>query len=179
MPSKLLPLTPAVTLAEFKLFARIDHTGDDLLIPSLIQAATTEAGNRCHTSFALDSYRLTLDTFPADDAAIELTGDPGVVNSITYTDAMGDPATLTAYTVTEEWTLEPETSWPAGTAVVVEYTPGEQPDVPEAVKTWIKVRATSLYQQRQTVEAGRPIAEVNMRFADALLDAYVPVGRLF
>ena len=55
----------------------------------------------------------------------------------------------------------------------------DEAGVPETVKTWIKVRALSLYQQRQTVEVGRPVAEVNMRFADALLDPYVPVGRLF
>jgi hypothetical protein len=107
------------------------------------------------------------------------------VDSITYTDVDGTTQTLSpsAYKVdniTEPGRIVPAygTTWP-GTrneinAVTVQFTCGygAAAAVPEPIKSWIKLRVGSMYENREEVATGRSIVAIDMPFVDGLLQDY-------
>jgi len=176
--TKLAKAYPA-TLAELKAWAKVDYDTEDALLTALLQAATHEAENRTRRTYAAHAYQLTLDEFPEGEDPIELEGDFGYVVSIAYTDEEDsetlDPLTYEAAETDDAW--EMAGTWPTADSVTVVYVPGAE-ECPEEVKTWIKIRATSLFQQRHAIELGRAVSEVSSRFYDGLLDQYIDVERL-
>ncbi|NCC53283.1 MAG: phage gp6-like head-tail connector protein [Spartobacteria bacterium] len=168
-----------VTLAELKSWAKVDYDTEDTLLSALLQAATHEAENRTRRTYAAHAYQLALDEFPDGDDPIELDGDFGHVLEIAYTDEEDseilDPLTYDVSETDDGWEITG--TWPAADSVTVEFVPGAE-ECPEEVKAWIKIRATSLFQQRHAIEIGRPVSEVSSRFYDGLLDQYFDVERL-
>jgi uncharacterized phiE125 gp8 family phage protein len=176
-----VPATEPVTLAEARLFCRVDSTAEDTLITSLIAAARQDAEMILQRSLITQGWRLVLDSFPA---CIELErGTVLTVTAITYMDMAGVWQTLSASDYVSDLSGCPARItpvfgkvWPVTLpqigAVKVEYTAGygaAAADVPEAIKRWIKLRVATIFENREEVARGDLRA---MPYVDGLLDAF-------
>lgn len=107
------------------------------------------------------------------------------VSSVVYIDQDGVQQTLATSAYKVDTTSEPArlmpaygTTWPATrneiNAVTVTYTCGygSAQDVPEPIKSWIKLRVAAMYENREEVATGRGIVSVEMPFVDGLLQDY-------
>ena len=171
-----------VSLVEAKLHLRVDGTGEDALITSLIGSATLEAEHLMGRAIMPQKWQLTLDAFESEMALQRppVTG----VDSVTYVNTAGTPTVLSAgvYQViagsdyTSSIVLAYGQSWPAirgqREAVKVVFSTGyaDAAAVPEPIKSWIKLRLAALYEHREAWTVGQPI-ERN-EFTDYLLDRY-------
>lgn len=192
----------AVSLTEAKLHAKVDGTADDTLLTALVKAAGADAAAELGRGAVLveATFELTLDAFPAGDAPIELPTRPATAMvSFKYDDADGIEQTLAsnAYVFTASATgpgespmlaslrpLKGET-WPATAddygAVRIRYkagwattgtTPNFASTTPEQIKTWVMVRATDLYDNRNETEVGTQAVALPGRIFAKLLDPW-------
>ena len=176
------PTVEPVSVAEFKLHARIDGTTEDSILPIYIAAARQECEQRTQRSLISQTVERVLDDWPADDD-IELQYGPVVsITSVVYLDTSGNAQTAsnTLYTLNSKtdpaWVvLKPDAAWPeAGdyaNAVTVKYSAGygaAGTDVPSALRAWILLAATWLYEHRTSPDG----AKIPNGFADGLLDRY-------
>lgn len=141
--------TEPVTAAEVKTLIGLDGTDHDARIALLIPALRQQAEQMTGRSFAVNTWQIKLDAFPAE---IRLLWPPIVsVVSITYVDTAGATQTLDAgaYSVDSHsepgWVLPAaDTDWPStldtANAVTVNYTAGEGASAPKEVKLWIAAR---------------------------------------
>lgn len=158
------PAIEPVTLAEARLFCRVDGTGEDALLASLIAAARQDAETQLQRSLITQGWRLVLDAFPA--RAIELErGTVLSVTSITYADMSGTTQTMAPADYATDLSGCPGRitpgygkTWPSAlpqiAAVNIDYTAGFGPaaaDVPEGIKRWIKMRVATVYAHREEV----------------------------
>ena len=160
------------------------------LIDAAIKTAESYAENYCKRAFMKQTWRLTLDAIPADDI-IELPrpplSTPSTANvTFTYIDTTGTSQTMpsTCYTIDAE--SEPariykayDASWPYDIrnhrdAITIEYSVGTTltTAVDERLKTWLKYRVGSMYENRESmmVGTGNFIEELPRSFIDGLLD---------
>ena len=107
------------------------------------------------------------------------------VDSISYIDVNGvtqvlAPSQYKVDLVTEPSRVVPAygTTWP-GTrneinAVMVSYTCGygSAANVPEAIKSWIKLQVGAMYENREAFATGRSIVAIELPFVDGLLQPY-------
>lgn len=177
------PEEEPVSLAAAKLHLRVDHDDEDALIRGCIAAARQDAEHQLGRALCAQTLRLSLDRFPG--ACIELLRPPLLaVKAITYLDGDGvrqtlDPADYRAITDELVGYVLPAygASWPTVRAepgaVQITYTAGwpEASDVPESIKSWIKVRLGTLYKLRATVDSAA-INDAPRQAFDALLDPY-------
>jgi uncharacterized phiE125 gp8 family phage protein len=178
------PEEEPVSLAAAKLHLRVDGTAEDGYIRGLVAAARMDAEHQTGRALVAQTWRLTLDAFPPGD--IELPRPPlQSVKSITYLDADGvrqtiDPAEYRA--ITDELfgrvVLAYNAAWPSCRSepgsVQVTFVSGwpEAADVPEAIRHWIKIKLTTLYEQRGMVITGTIVSESPRQAWDVLLDGY-------
>lgn len=162
-------------------------TAEDSLLAIYIRSAREAAERRLQRSFLRQRWRLALDRFP-QGGDIRLWWGPVIsVQSISYTTAAGEPATLApeAYVLDAQalpgWILPAVgTDWPdtldgAAGAVRVEFWAGygETADlVPAPIVTWILGTVGTLYEQRASVDSSGRVKELPDRFFDALIDQY-------
>lgn len=183
MPLKLItaPDELAVDLNDAKLHLRVDQSTEDSLISALIQSATSMAEQKTGRAIMPQTWELTLDSFPD---AFELTCIPVVsVSSVKYINTAGEQVTLDSalYALDTADDFSPAriipaygATWPAtceqANAVTVRYVAGYA-EVPEAIRTWIKLMTGSMYVNRESesISGGSLIA---MGFADRLLDRF-------
>lgn len=180
-------ITPAatlpVTVAEAKAHSRIDISDDDALLGAMLSAATDMAEQYTGRSLITQTWDMTLDAFPTE---FELTRAPvASITAITYTDTAGTTQTLasTDYVlVLDDFRLAKVVpaygvTWPtARSNVTVRYVAGytNAAAVPEAIKAWIKLMVSTMYENRETeAYSSRAVSTtVQMRFVDGLLDKY-------
>lgn len=176
------PASEPVTLTEAKAHLRVDGTDDDTYITALIVAAREGAENMTRRALMTQTWELTLDAFPD---AFELIRVPvQSVTSITYDDPDGISTVLSsslysldnaddaglAYVVPAY-----NTTWPSTqdsiNAVKLRYVSGyaNAASVPQQIKSWMLLRVGLLYEHRESVIAGVPIAKVP--YIDSLLDS--------
>lgn len=67
--------TEPVTLAEVKLFSRIDITDDDALLTALIKSARRQAENYCRRAFIEQTWRYSLDAINAPRSASDISAN--------------------------------------------------------------------------------------------------------
>ena len=186
MPLKLItaPDELAVDLNDAKLHLRVDQNAEDSLISALIHSATSMAEQKTGRAIMPQTWELTLDAFPD---AFELTCIPvASVSSVKYINTAGEQVTLdsTLYTLDATDDYSPAriipaygATWPAAreqaNAVTVRYVAGYA-EVPEAIKTWIKVMTAAMYENRsaETVGSGSAIQLVQLGYVDRLLDRF-------
>lgn len=208
MTQALRVITPAVcepvSLDEVKLHARIDSSSEDALLRVLIGAARAHGEQITGRAFVSQTRELTLDGFPGADGSIELPAPPlGEVLSVKYDDPDGVEQTLanTQYRIALASDSVPPLlrparlcTWPSTDlgpqTVRVRYTCGwsvtglgtvDNPYVvalPDALKAWMLMRITGLYEQREAFVLGQnsgsnAVVEMGRSFADALLDPFV------
>ncbi len=194
------PAEEPVTLIEAKLHLRVDFDDDDTLIASLIttarQAAETLTGRQLITA----RWKQVLDCFPGPSLmgvpagqaftlpghAILLAKAPvQSVISINYLDMGSVSQTMPVSNYTVDSACEPARItpvfgqiWPICLpqigAVSVTFDAGYETaaQVPEGIKSWIKLRVGSLYAHREEVAALSRGRIDSLPFIDGLLDPY-------
>jgi len=184
-----MAIAKPVTLAEMKSWLRVDGTDDDQLLASLIEAATVYCQNYTHRQFMDDTKTEYWNWFPS---VLTLSWTPldvtVPITSIKYYDTGGVQRTLAAAAYSADTTAEPPVvreadgySWPATydmpNAVEVIYVVGygAEADVPEPIKTAIKLLVGHWYEHREAYTDGRPLTEVPMAVT-SLLQQYALIG---
>ena len=178
------PTTEPVTLAEARLWCRIDDddTTQDAVLLLLIRAARERAEFLTGRKFARRQIELRLDAFPDD--VFELPYPPlYTLDSITY--RTGD-ADVVISGSPEGWVLDvggdqtparvaPVDSWPATddipAAVRIRYTVGyaSATAMPALLRQWMQARVSTWYEQREHLAMGS-VNALPRDFVDGLLD---------
>lgn len=180
----LIVITPPadlpVTLAEQKLWSRVDHSEDDAMLTAAITAATGFVEKALGRQLVTASYELTLRGFCWP--LIRLPRPPLTsVTSIIYRDLAGTLVTMPSGdyrvdTTSDPGTVEPVTSWPAAgdypDGVAIRYSAGygDPADVPENIKIAIKGLTAHWYEEREGVRAF-PMSEVPMHVTSIIHQA--------
>ena len=179
------PSSEPVTLAELKAQCRVEHSAEDDLLTAYGIAARQQCESILERALITQTWARMLDCFPWSE--IEL-GKPPVqaITSITYVDTSGATQTLSSSAYVLDPTGEEPGfvlpaygyTWPttldtAG-AVTITFTCGygAAAAVPDAIKTWIRMRVATLYRFRESIGAGMSMQEVPSRHLDGLLDPY-------
>jgi uncharacterized phiE125 gp8 family phage protein len=159
------------------------NTTADPLLNSFIKTARLAAENITRRALITQTLELVLDAFPP--AGIFLPLPPlQSVTSVKYIDEDGVEQTLSTdlYDVDTDSepgkvVLESGESWPTTydqvNAVRVRYVAGygAASAVPEDVKTWMKLRVGTMYENREAIITGTITSDVPRDFVDGLLDA--------
>lgn len=195
MPLQLVtpPAQEPVSLAEAKLHLRVDIGEDDALIEGLISAARQACETRTGLQIVTARWMLVLDRFAdsdgadrADSCVIRLPKCPvQSVVSVQYLDMAAslqtiDPGDYMVEVASQPARLSPVfgKAWPACLpqigAVVVTFDAGfgTPADVPEGIKSWIKLRVGSLYAHREEVALMTRGRIDPLPFVDGLLDPF-------
>ena len=202
MPIQLVtpPTEEPVSLLEAKLHLRVDFDEDDMLIASLITAARQAAETLTGRQFTTARWKQVLDCFPGPSLmgvpagqtftlpghAILLAKAPvQSVVSINYLDMGSMNQTMSALTYTVDAACEPARItpvfgqiWPiclpqiGAVSVTFDAGYGTASQVPEGIKSWIKLRVGSLYAHREEVAALSRGRIESLPFIDGLLDPY-------
>lgn len=180
------PATEPVTLAEIRAQCRIDAdiTSEDDLLTAFGVAAREQCEHEIGRPIITQTWEKVLDAFPAAELYL---GKPNLLTvvSVKYLDTSGVEQTLDGslyYVQTEAtsgWLLPAaDTTWPdtddTANAVRVRFTCGygAASDVPATLKTWIKLRAATLYKFREQIAAGASVTALPTSFVDGMLDRY-------
>jgi len=189
-----------VSLAEAKLHLRVEFAHDDALITSLISAARQAAETLTGRQFVTARWKLVLDCFPGPSLMGVAAGLPfslpghailldkcpvQSVFAIEYLDMSGTWQTMPATDYTLDTACEPArvtpafgSSWPVSLpqigaiGVTFDAGYGDAIDVPEGLKSWIKLRVGSLYAHREEVALLASGKIESLPFIDGLLDPY-------
>ena len=202
MPIQLVtpPTEEPVSLLEAKLHLRVDVDEDDMLIASLITAARQAAETLTGRQLTTARWKQVLDCFPGPSLmgvpagqtftlpghAILLAKAPvQSVVSINYLDMASVNQTMPALTYTVDAACEPARItpvfgqiWPiclpqiGAVSVTFDAGYGTASQVPEGIKSWIKLRLGSLYAHREEVAALSRGRIESLPFIDGLLDPY-------
>ena len=196
------PAIEPLTLAEAKTdWLRESYSGQDALITALIVAARQLAEEKTKRAFIEQQWKLTLDEFPRNVDRYEserpylsqvlYLPKPNLisVDSITYLDLNGaqqtwPPADYIVDTAGLPGRITPAYGlyWPLGrfqaNAIEVTFTCGYGPaetDVPEAIKTAMKMMVAHWYENREAVVimTSRLASSPLPMAVDALLGPYV------
>ncbi|MEO5331322.1 MAG: head-tail connector protein [Magnetococcus sp. YQC-5] len=190
MPIKIIqpPTAEPVSLEEAKLHFRVDGDADDALILSLLAAARDSAELKTGRQLMPATLRYLLDCFPGKDgwpggAGILIPKAPvQSILSIQYADQSGQLQQIsgTNYRLVggdlPKIVPVPGFFWPSTEprnyeAVTIEFVAGyaDESQVPPTIKTWILMRAASMYAQREG-DAKNALNQVS--FLDSLLDSH-------
>ncbi len=202
MPLQLVtpPAGEPVSLAEAKQHLRVDGGDDDLLIGSLIIAARQAAETKTGRQLITARWKLVLDAFPgpplmqsSPGASFGLPGHAILlakcpvqeVVRIEYLDMNGTTQVMPASDYVLDTACEPARltpvfgkTWPptlpqmGAVSVSFDAGYGAASEVPEGLKSWIKLRVGSLYghlEEMSVLSRGRidPLP-----FVDGLLDGF-------
>ena len=186
MPLQLVipPAEEPVSLIDAKLHLRVDFDEDDTLIASLISAARQAAETLTGRQFLTARWKLVLDGFPRGAIALAKCPVQSVV-AINYLDMNSSVQTMPASTYTVESACEPARItpvfgqvWPpslpqiGAVSVTFDAGYGAASEVPEGIKSWIKLRVGSLYTHREEMAMLSRGRIDPLPFVQGLLDPY-------
>lgn len=189
-----------VSLIDAKLHLRVDFDEDDTLIASLISAARQAAETLTGRQFITARWRQVLDSFPGPSLMGVPAGQPFTlpghaillpktpvqqVVSINYLDMASTLQVMPASAYTVDTACEPARItpvfgqiWPICLpqigAVTVTFDAGyaSAAQVPDGIKSWIKLRVGSLYAHREEIAVLSKGRIEPLPFIDGLLDPY-------
>lgn len=182
------PAVEPLSTAEAKLHLRVDATDEDTLISSLIVEARQHAENFTSQGLITQTWDLQLDGWP-DKNEIKIPLPPlQSITSVKYYGTDGTEYTMTASNYIVDTKSEPGRivlaygkSWPSTTlqpaaGVLVRFVAGygaAAANVPDAIKSALKLHIGLLYEHREAISVGRGDAAVVLPLAyDALLASY-------
>jgi uncharacterized phiE125 gp8 family phage protein len=175
-----------ITVAEAKASPslRVATATDDTAIGTLITTARKLAETYTLHALVTQTWELVLDGFPTGGIIVPMPPLQSV-SSIKYIDGNGDEQTLDAllYSVDDDsipGLIVPAygETWPVTrdevNAVRVRFVAGfgDASDVPEDIKSWIKIMVGTMYDNPQAVIVGQTVETIPRNFVDALLDDY-------
>ena len=148
-----------VTLEEIKLHCRIDHDDEDEYLLALIQTARQYCETFTGRAIPLQVVEYTLDRWPP--RKVLYLPKPPVTEVLGFEYRLKDDLIYTNFVDfesdldNEPARVTPDDAWPSGSlhpvnGVKVEYMAGYH-DVPEYVKSAVKLYAGSLYENREGV----------------------------
>ena len=164
-----------ISLADAKLFLRVDTDDDDTLITSMISAARAAAEGKTHrvirkstwTWVATDLFGTVQVPITPCSACASITVGGELIDPSLYSFQPGGLASPLFATIT----VAPD--FPKGEATVV-LTCGYADDtVPEDMVKWMFTRLGDFYEQRESYVSGSNFFEFSRNFVDALLDPYL------
>lgn len=162
-----LPASEPITLAEAKLFLRVDGTEDDALITDIISAVREVAEQHLRASLVTQSWMLAFDD--AAPEKTELSMGPVVsVTSVKLVQADASESVMSASLYHLSSTRDVLVFDQAALAHRVEITYaagyGDATDIPQPIRQGMLVHAASLYSQRDLSEALPPVSKDLYRF---------------
>lgn len=182
------PSVEPVTVKEAQDWLRVDYDDDVETIRALIKAARQHAEVYTERAFINQTLTYSVDCFWGSDV-LHLPRPPlSSVSSITYVDTDGNTQTVSSSIYSVDTDSEPgrvyraySQTWPTPrqqrNAVTVTYVAGygsSKTNVPDAIRTAIKMMVADMYENREVQQAGALAMNVT---AMRLLDAYrVPEG---
>jgi len=157
---------PPVSLAEAKAQLRIADSEDDTMIVGLVSAAVGQLDGRngmLGRALVTQTWEMVLDTFPAGQITVPLP-PLQTVESIKYQNDANvqttlDPSEYVVDALSEPGLIFPVDAWPSTyftpNAVVIRFTAGygAADAVPEPIKSAIKLRVQSLYDNLKPDDA--------------------------
>ena len=175
------PASTPVTLAEAKAHLRIEHSLEDPLITSLLEAATEWSEDYQQKAYITQTWTLTLDRFPAGEIAV-FRPPLQSVTTIKYDDVDNVNQTLAASTYVVDTSSDQggrialafNQSWPDTYneigSVVVTFVAGygAPEDVSQQIKAAIKLLLSHWYEHRESVSEGPSMTEVPMAVTSLL-----------
>lgn len=188
-----------VTLDEVKIALKMDTATsvEDALLNSYIKVARIECEGKTGRALVPQTWELTMDAFPS--GGIQLHYPPLSTSTasvrIEYINSSGSTASMDTTSISLDWDSEPAwafplygESWPiplaTPNAVRVQFDcgykiSGTAVTTPEPLKTWIKMRVGSLYENREHITPrSEEMLELPRSAFDALLDRYYIVEDL-
>lgn len=194
MPIRLItpPAAEPVSLTEAKAHLRVDHSADDVLISSMIEASRVYCEQFTARAFVTQTWEMVIDQFPSNDLMMPLPPLQSVT-SIKYDDGGGVEQTLgaTEYevdTVSQPgWIVPVTTGWPSSiwqgiNSVRIRFVAGYDPgtdspidlaaNVPQSLKAAILLHVGQLYDQREDIVVGTVINRVPTGGIEHLLRQY-------
>jgi len=173
------PAAPVISLAEAKRHLRVLHDDDDADIAELVEVATAaiEGPNGIGVALSPQTWRMSLDQFPCE-ITVPL-GPVTEISSIAYTDANGDPATVSSWRA--DLDAQPLKIWPARNAVwpslvcepgavKVTFVAGFTKTPPD-LKAAMKLLVGHFYENREAVTTDLKAVDLPMG-VDAILNRY-------
>lgn len=160
-----------VDIEEAKQFLRVVNDEEDMLISSLISAATDKAEQITCRALAETEYTYYADEVPA---VFKLPNPPLI--SVTSVQALKDGVytdidyTLNDSEVPAVIKISDTSSDDDDKAFKVVYTAGYK-ICPDAIKQWILVQVSTMYEQRETFSE-KSLSHMPRTFVDHLLDSY-------
>jgi uncharacterized phiE125 gp8 family phage protein len=188
--------TYCVSLDEIKTFCRLStsSTDEDALLVSFIKAAESYAENYTRSAINRQQWQVKLNGFDGHDGDIVLPRPPlsttttdCVVSYVEDTTA-GNTTSIASTAITVDYHSKPgrvypsyDNDWPSPrdirNAVTVTYYCGYSTpaNVPDAIKSWVKVRVAAMYENRESivVGSGNFLTELPYSFVDGLLDEFI------
>jgi len=166
-------------------------SNEDAVLNSFIRSAYNYGENYTRRAWGQKTYELTLDEFPS--AGIELPMPPLSSMStdvkVRYTNSTGGTSTIVDTAVAVDYQTEPGwvmpssgNEWPDTSSVInavrVQYVSGYTSStgiltsMPEAIRTWLKMRVAQMYEFREPVLDSMRVSELPRSYVDGLLDPY-------
>jgi uncharacterized phiE125 gp8 family phage protein len=155
-----------ISLAEAKLWLRVDQADEDDLIGALITSVRQAAEHEMQRTLITTTWELVTDSFP-DALRLEM---PKIlsVSSVKYLDAAGTQQTLSPADYLVDTDSQPGyvvpaygKTWPTTysqiNAVRVRYTAGygaAATDVPQSIRNWMRLQLEHFYRNRGAVISG-------------------------
>lgn len=170
MKLKLVSKSPAqIALDDVKLYLRVLHNEEDALIQSLLNAAIDKAEQITGRALSVRTYELYRD----DTSPFVLPYPPlRAVNRLEVLD--GDSYVPADYVLDDKATpaiIQPKSDASGLNCLRVEFECGYE-QIPDAIKSWIFVQVSTLYENRMNLVTGTIVSEMPHSFVDHLLDSY-------
>lgn len=169
------PAQPVISLTDAKGFLRILHSDDDSIITDMVSAVTEHVQNILNRQLGVATYELY-----ADGLISKLPKNPiREILSIEYLDASGNYVTLdsSAYYLYERYGVgyvsysDIPTLQEHQRALKITFSCGYDV-VPQPILSYMRVKVSTLYENREEYVIGSIISEFDNKFIKNLLTSY-------
>ena len=171
------PTNLGITLADAKMFLRVEHDIEDNLITSIIQSATLKAQGILGTQLTAATYQEASTYF---SRKMPLFAPTQSITSVKYYDEAGVLQTvadtnyrLEAFGLECNIVFNDDFNFPIAQyrtdAVLIEYISGYL-EIPPDIKMWIRIQVSTGYEFREQFSAGYgQLVEINPKFINQYL----------
>lgn len=171
------PTEEPLTLDEAKHHLRIDTEDDDSLILSLTKASREYTETVTGRKLITQTWKYYLDDWPEDKNYIALPFPPlSSVTHLKYTDYNSVQVTVSTSSYDFDTVSEPGRivlahgeCWPGATLhptnpIEIQFVCGygTPDDIPESLKPAMKIDLSDMYEQRESIVVGQPVAHLDI-----------------